>query len=132
VKAFGKQMVADHTKAGEELKQIAAQHNIQAPADLDDTHRDQIERLTKLQGAEFDREYIQQMVDNHEKTLEALEDRVDTEGTDENPTYTAKRDDNQVNAAINGWAAKTAPVVHQHLQKARQLNEKVGRRMTNE
>jgi putative membrane protein len=132
VKAFGRMMVQDHTNAGDELKQIASQHNIQAPAQLDDEHRQIIDRLTKLQGAEFDREYISQMVDDHENTLEALEDRVDKEGTDENPTFAPKQDDNRVEADLNQWAAKTAPTVNKHLQRARQLNDKLGRRTTNE
>jgi putative membrane protein len=132
VKAFGRMMVQDHTKAGEELKQIASQHTIQAPAQLDDDHRQIIDRLTKLQGAEFDREYISQMVDDHENTLEALEDRVDTEGTDENPTFAPKQNDNRVDTDLNQWAAKTAPTVNKHLQRARQLNDKLGRRTTNE
>jgi putative membrane protein len=132
VKAFGRMMVQDHTKAGEELKQLASQHNIQAPAALDDEHRDKIDRLSKLQGAEFDREYMTQMVDDHENTIEALEDRLEKQGTDENPTYTAKQNDNRVDAALNAWAAKTAPTVRKHLERARQLNDKIGRRTTDD
>jgi putative membrane protein len=130
VKAFGRMMVQDHTKAGEELKQLATQHNIQTPAELDDEHRDKIDRLSKLQGAEFDREYMSQMVDDHENTLEALEDRLDKEGTDENPTYTPKQNDNRVDAQLNQWAAKAAPTVQKHLARAKQVNEKLGRRTT--
>jgi putative membrane protein len=130
VKAFGRMMVQDHTKAGEELKQVASQHNIQAPAELDDEHRDKVDRLSKLQGAEFDREYMNQMVDDHENTIEALEDRLDKQGTDENPTYSPKQNDNRVDAALNQWAAKAAPTVQKHLARARQLNDKIGRRTT--
>jgi putative membrane protein len=131
VKAFGRMMVQDHTKAGEELKQLASKHNIQMNAQLDDDHRNVIDRLSKLQGAEFDREYMNQMVDDHENTLEALEDRVEKQGTDENPTYQPKQDNNAVESALNQWAAKTAPTVQKHLQRARQLNDKLGRRTTN-
>jgi putative membrane protein len=130
VKAFGRMMVQDHTQAGEELKQFASKHNITAPADLDDEHRDKVDRLSKLQGAEFDREYMSQMVDDHEATMSALEDRLDKEGTDENPTYTPKKNDNRVDTALNQWAAKTAPTVQKHLTRARQLNDKIGRRTT--
>jgi putative membrane protein len=130
VKAFGKMMVQDHTKAGEELKQIASQHNIQAPAQLDDEHRDKVERLSKLQGAEFDREYMSQMVDDHENTLEALEDRVEKQGNEENATFTPKKTENRVDMQLNQWAAKTAPTVQKHLARAKQLNDRVGRRTT--
>jgi putative membrane protein len=130
VKAFGRMMVQDHTKAGEELKQIASQHNIQAPAQLDDEHRDKVERLSKLQGAEFDREYMSQMVDDHENTMQALEDRVEKQGSDENPTFTAKKTENRVDMQLNGWASKTAPTVQKHLARAKMLNDKIGRRTT--
>jgi putative membrane protein len=130
VKAFGRMMVQDHTKAGEELKQLASQHNIQAPAQLDDEHRDKVDRLSKLQGAEFDREYMNQMVDDHENTLEALEERLEKQGNDENATYTPKQNDNRVDAQLNQWAAKTVPTVQKHLARARQLNDKIGRRTT--
>jgi putative membrane protein len=132
VKAFARMMVQDHTKAGEELKQVANQHNIQAPAELDDEHRDKVDRLSKLQGAQFDREYMNTMVDDHQNTIDALEDRLDKEGTDENPTYTPKKTNNRVDTAINQWAAKVAPTVQKHLTRAKQLNDKIGRRTTDD
>ena len=130
VKAFGRRMVQDHTKAGDELKQVASQYNVQPPMQLDDDHQEQMDRLSKLQGAEFDREYINLMVDNHEKTLSALEDRVEKQGEEPNVQFTAKESDNPFESGLNRWAANTAPVVQQHLEQARQLKEKVDRRMT--
>ena len=130
VKAFGRRMVQDHTKSSDELKQLASQQNIQAPAELEDEHRDQMQRLQNLQGAEFDREYMNMMVENHENTLNALEERVNKEGEDRNARYTPKQTDDQFETRLNQWAAKSAPVVQQHLEQARQLNDKIGRRMT--
>jgi len=130
VKAFGRMMVEDHTKAGDELKQFASKHNITVPADLDDDHRDKVERLSKLEGAEFDREYINTMVDDHEKTVNALEDRLDKEGNDDNPRYTPKKSDDAVEAELNQWAAKTIPTVRKHLERAKQIDQKLDRRTT--
>lgn len=130
VKAFGKMMVSDHTKANDSLKQVATQHNIPLPAELDNEHRDKIDKFSKLTGAQFDREYMKTMVDDHENTIEALEDRLDKEGTDENPTYMAKKNDNRVDAALNQWSATVIPTVHKHLTRAKQLNDKIGRRST--
>jgi putative membrane protein len=130
VKAFGRMMVQDHTKAGNELKQLASKHNITPPADLDDDHRDKVDRLSKHQGAEFDREYINTMVDDHEKTVNALEDRLDKEGDNDNPRYTPKKTDNAFEMELNEWAAKAIPTVRQHLSKAKQLDQKLDRRTT--
>jgi putative membrane protein len=129
VKAFGQMMVRDHTKAGDELKQLASKHNITAP-ELDDDHRDKVERLSKLQGAEFDREYMNTMVDDHEKTVSALEDRLDKEGDNDNPRYTPKKNDNAFETELNQWASQTIPTVRQHLDKAKQLDQKLDRRTT--
>ncbi|MGH9346252.1 MAG: DUF4142 domain-containing protein [Vicinamibacterales bacterium] len=130
VKAFGRTMVQDHSMAGDELKQIAARHNVMVPSDLDDDHREKANRLSALEPRQFDREYIDTMVDDHEKTLEALEDRLDKEGEDENPLYTPKKADNPFEMELNQWAAKTAPTVRKHLETAKQIDEKLGRMTT--
>ena len=132
VKAFGRMMVQDHTKAGDELKQIASTQNITAPTDLDDKHRDLSEKLSKLQGAEFDREYMNAMVDGHQDVLDKLEDRLDKSGDDKAPSYAPKKTDDQFDMKLNTWAANAAPVVNKHLERAKALKDKVGRRMTND
>src|SRR5919112_4406807 len=58
VKKFGQMMVDDHTKAGDKLMTIASQHSIPMATALDDKHNDLREKLSKLSGADFDREYI--------------------------------------------------------------------------
>lgn len=132
VKAFGRMMVQDHTKAGDELKQIAATQNITPPADLDQKHRDLMDKLSKLQGAEFDREYINAMVDGHQDVLGKIEDRVDKSGDDKAPSYAPKKTDDQFDMKLNQWAANAAPVVNKHLERAKQLKDKIGRRMTDD
>jgi putative membrane protein len=122
VKKFGQMMVEDHTKAGDELKGLAAQHNLQPPAEVEEKHRDLKERLSKLQGREFDREYIQAMVDSHEDMVDKLEPRVNE-----------RAGENQFENKVNQWAGKTLPTAQQHLEKAKQLNDTLGgRRTTNE
>lgn len=131
VKAFGSLMVQDHTKANEELTQIGSKYNVQPPIEVDEDHRELIDRHSKKEAGEFDRDYVNAMVDGHQDTLEALEDRLDKQGDDRNPQYTAKRSDNAFETELNEWAAKTAPTVQQHLDKAKQLKETLDRRTTN-
>jgi putative membrane protein len=78
VKAFGQMMVKDHTQANDELKQIASQLKIQQPAQLDQKHKDLSDKLSKLQGAEFDREYVNAMVQGHQEVLGKLRARADS------------------------------------------------------
>jgi predicted outer membrane protein len=161
VKAFGQMMVKDHTQANKELAQIASKMNVTPPAQLDKKHQDLAAKLSKLQGAEFDREYMSAMVDGHEEVASALRahsgNRTRTTSRDPagtgsgasgtagtgapgtNPGSPASKPGSTTgstsatgtsggdvgDAALTKWAAKTLPVVEQHLQKAKQLEDKV-------
>src|SRR5450755_3390401 len=50
VKQFGQKMIDDHSKANEELKQIASKENINAPDSLDSKHQSRVDKLSKLSG----------------------------------------------------------------------------------
>ena len=136
VKQFGQMMVKAHTQSNNELKQIASQLNVQVPAQLDDEHRELHERLSKLQGAEFDREYMNAMVEDHEEVINKLEDRANqnTRNNDSNNPNAGATGTSGNNAqgeqALSQWAQKTLPIVQKHHQRAEQINEKVGRRTT--
>ena len=77
VKSFGQMMVKDHTQAANELKPIAMQLNVQQPTQVDQKHKDLADKLSKLQGSEFDREYINAMVMGHEEVAAKLRTRVE-------------------------------------------------------
>lgn len=73
VKDFGTRMVDDHTKAIEQLSQIAKDDGVQLPAQLDRKHQKTYDRLSKLSGGEFDREYMKEMASAHKKTISEYE-----------------------------------------------------------
>jgi len=108
VKAFGEMLVRDHTKALDALKQAAAQQNLQVPAMVNEKHRELRDRLSMLTGSEFDRAYINAMVDAHEATVKKLEDRKDA-GVD----------------ALQQFASTILPTVQQHLEQAKQIRDKL-------
>jgi putative membrane protein len=110
VKDFGRQMQTDHGKANDELKGIAKTEGIALPAGLDAEHRALYDRLSKLSGAEFDREYVKAMVDGHTKVAAKFEREAD-QGQD---------------ARLRDFARKTLPVTQQHLAMAKSLAAKVG------
>ena len=138
VKRFGQMMVEDHTKAGAELQQIAKQYNVTPPAGLDDKHRDLKDRLSKLRGAEFDKAYIDAMIDGHQDVVDKLESRVDEVNrtatlTGQQPKDTnvkPETSDNSVTASLNAWAANTLPVAKAHLDKAKSIKDTLGRTNT--
>ena len=133
VKQFGKMMIQDHTKAGEELKLIAMTYNIPADTTLSEKHRELTDKLSKLRGAEFDREYINAMIEGHQDVIDKLQSRVDEKNRVGVATGQAPKDknvkpepaDSHVDASLNQWAADTLPVAKQHLEKAKSINDKL-------
>jgi putative membrane protein len=109
VKDFASMMVNDHSKANEELKTIASTKNIMLPAGLDSEHAKIKETLTAKSGAEFDEAYVQAMVEGHQKTLALME---------------AGSQNNQ-DADLKAFAAKTAPVVKHHLEMIQKIQSEM-------
>ena len=103
VKKFGERMVKDHTKANEELMQIAQQKGVKLPEDT--KHSKEYGRLSKLSGAKFDEEYMKLMVKDHDKDVTEFQREAQR----------AKDPD------VKSWAAKTLPVIQEHDAQARQL-----------
>jgi putative membrane protein len=150
VKKFGQMMVDDHTKAGDELKAVASRQNIPMPTELDNKHIDLRDKLQKLNGADFDKEYMKAMVDGHDDVLDKLGSRVDSKTLSDWKTTMADRvngkkvkeeinakailpekSDNPVTMAINDWAAASYPVVYSHHEKAEDINNNLKKHTTN-
>ena len=109
VKSFGERMVNDHEKAAEELKSVARQQGIALPAGLN--HKDQAtyDRLAKLQGNEFDKEYAQLMVKDHEEDIAEF----------------AKEASGGTNEALKSFASQTLPTLKNHLRLAKEMARSV-------
>jgi putative membrane protein len=110
VREFGQRMVADHSKANAELKAVAARKGMQLPADLNSEQKSEMDKLAKLSGVDFDKEYMSAMLKDHEDDVKAFE--------------TQSKDGND--ADVKAFAAKTLPTLQEHLQMARSAAEKVG------
>lgn len=110
VKQFAQRMIDDHTKAGDELKQLAASKKVMLAAELLPSQKEALAKLTALHGAAFDRAYVQEMVADHEKDVAAFDNAAKT-GTD---------------ADVKAYAAKTLPTLKEHLQMIHALASKMG------
>jgi len=105
VKSFASQMVTDHTMASDQLRQLATSKGITLPGSPDRAHARQLEKLGKMQGAEFDREYMKMMVADHKKTVSLFEKE-------------AKRGKDP---ELKNFAAKLLPDLQKHLQMAQSI-----------
>ena len=129
VKQFAEMMVRDHTKGGEALKQIARQHSIPVPSQPDDEHSELINRLSQQAGAEFDREYMDAMVQSHEDMIDLLQTRASEDRFGDNKgAVRPEGSDNPVEAALNQYASNTLPTARQHLEEARRVRDGLGNR----
>jgi putative membrane protein len=122
VKQFAQMMVNDHTKALNELKQ-AAKGSASEPEQLDAEHQQLYDRLSKLNGAGFDREYMTAMVNGHRKVRDMVEDRAD--GAPSTTGTSGRAADAQVDMAVTQWAKKALPTVEHHLKAAQDLNSRL-------
>src|SRR3954452_1537001 len=100
VKQFGARMVQDHTAANQKLMQILADKDVSVPQQLDEKHRRTLDKLSKMRGAEFDRAYMRDMVQDHEKDVKQFRQEAQKASDPD----------------IKGFAQQTLPVLEQHLQ----------------
>lgn len=107
VKQFGQRMVDDHSKAKDELKQLAAQKGVTLPTDIDSKQNRTVMRLSKLNGMRFDHTYVMDMVKGHQAAIRAFA-REAKYGKD---------------ADVKAWAAKTLPTLKEHLKMAQGIQK---------
>jgi putative membrane protein len=72
VKQSAQMMIDDHTRAGDQLTQIANTYAIPQDVKIDDKHQKLMDKLSTLNGTEFDKEYMSAMVDDHEDAVRDL------------------------------------------------------------
>jgi putative membrane protein len=124
VKKFAQTMVDDHVKAQRLLADAAYGAGIKWPTRLDDRHREMQQRLSKVSGAQFDRDYMKAMVDGHRNVEKMLAERANSgggEGVRTSSTGGEKGDEPSLTVKVNQWAAKTLPDVRAHLEEAEQV-----------
>ena len=109
VKNFGAMMVRDHTKANEELKSIAATKNMTLPSTMEDKHREMMSDIQKKTGGDFDKAYIKEMVDDHEKDVDKFK----------------KQAEKGVDPDLKTFASKTLPVLLMHQDSAKKINDAI-------
>ncbi|MGF9566745.1 DUF4142 domain-containing protein [Neorhizobium sp. BT27B] len=108
-KAFAQQMITDHEKTTAELKALLTSGKVQGNpvTALTDDHKEEVDDLAKLEGAEFNKEYIDDQVEAHEDAVDLFK-RYGQEGE---------------NADLKAWAAKTLPALEHHYKMAQDLDK---------
>jgi putative membrane protein len=108
--ALAQRMVHDHTQTTEQLKHLVNGGKVktQLPAELNDEHKQMLEKLRGESGADFSRDYNQMQLAGHKEAVALFE------------AY-GKSGDNE---ALKSWAAKTLPHLQEHLAMAEKLSQR--------
>jgi putative membrane protein len=109
VQQFGQRMVQDHGQANEQLTQIMQGKGIELPKEMPADAQELHDELQQKSGAEFDQAYMEDMVSDHQKDVEAFQQYVET-GQDPD---------------LRSFAEQTLPILEQHRRLAQQTQEQV-------
>ncbi len=105
VKKFGKRMVTDHTKADDQLKQVAEKEHIDLPKEPDAKDRATKAELEKLSGEQFDHAYMRDMVKDHRADVAEF----------------ARESKNAKDPEVKKFAEQTLPTLREHLKAAEKI-----------
>jgi len=109
VKKYARMMVNDHTKHRDQLMERAKAFKLAVVQGLEKEHQEKMDRLSKLEGKDFDREYMKCMVEGHEKALKMYQ------------TWSKKVEDKDLGDIVE----RTIPKLKEHLEQARDVHGKV-------
>jgi putative membrane protein len=107
VKEFAAMMVADHTKANDELMALAQFKNITLPQAVSSDKQATMDNLTKKAGSDFDKAYVDQMIDDHKTTISLFEDASK----------------NVKDVDLKAFADKTLPTLRTHLEHINAIHD---------
>ncbi|MDF7812756.1 DUF4142 domain-containing protein [Hymenobacter sp. YC55] len=103
-KTHADMMITDHTNSTANLKAIAQKKNVTLPTDMDAEHKAIAEQMRKLSGKELEKKFMDQMVIDHQKTLNTMAaHKAMTKDTD-----------------LQTFITKTTPVIEKHLTMSKE------------
>lgn len=109
VKEFAAKMITDHTKANNNLMAIAKQKSITLPATLGNDEQKIMADLSKKTGADFDKAYVKDMVEDHDKDVKLFSDEAKD----------AK------DADLKSFAGTTLPTLKEHQMMIKAIDSKM-------
>lgn len=108
IKQFAQRMIQEHTQANRELIQIAASKGFTPPTSPGPRYEAVRQQMLQLSGADFDRAYMTEAGLNGHLESAAIYQRQIALGQD---------------ADLKAFAAKTLPIVQQHLRMANTMKQ---------
>src|SRR5690242_4775619 len=100
VKQFGQMLQQDHSQNLQQAQQLAQQNNVTAPTEPSSEQKKMHDKLSKLSGQQFDRQFAKDMVADHKKDIAKFQKEA------------------KGNGPFAQFAQQTVPVLQKHLQTA--------------
>jgi len=110
VKSLAQRLVTDHSKANRELAQLAQKEGVPVPSGADKEQKDLRAQLEKLNGAAFDRAFVDAEVKDHQKDI----------------TFYQNESNRLQDPQLRSFVQQTLPVLQEHLQMAERVESQVG------
>jgi putative membrane protein len=104
VKEFARMVVQEHQQVNDRVRQIVGDAGLTVTPDGEPLQEAR-DRIASLTGIEFDREYIDMMVESHEDSVELVEGKAVGDSS----------------SAVRTWATDTLPTLRRHLQRAQEI-----------
>lgn len=109
VREFAQMMQTDHTQNSNKLKAVVPVEGVGWPEKLDERRQGMLDNLKAAGDADFENVYMDQQVAAHQEALTLHRGYAD--GGD--------------NAELEQFAAQSAPIIEQHLQRAQEIQAQI-------
>jgi putative membrane protein len=104
VRSFGKMLVQDHSAANDKAMTLAKAHDLTPPTEPKAEAKQVHDKLAKLSGEDFDKEFAKAMVEDHTKDIKEFEEQANGSGD------------------VATFAKDTLPTLKKHLETAQSLS----------
>jgi putative membrane protein len=111
VKAFAEKLATDHTAANTQLKSLADSKKVSTASEPSMISKGKSKLMDAKTGGDFDKAYIDDMVSDHKKDIEAFE-KAATEAQDQD---------------VKNFANQTLRTLKEHLSAAESIQAKLGK-----
>jgi putative membrane protein len=110
VREFGRTLVRDHSQARSEVLDVGRRFGVRPTREVKPEARELRDRLAGMRGREFDRAFINHMIDDHRADIDEFRDEA-----------------REHHGAVSDLAARQLPTLREHLRTARALDRGDGR-----
>lgn len=110
LKQMAQHLMNDHQQNEQQIKQVAEQQGVTLPTQPDSKDKAKYDRLSKLNGSQFDKAFIREQLRDHQKDV-AMFQHASSNAKDQ---------------AVKQYAANTLPKLQQHLEMVQSSAQQLG------